>query len=189
MTKVLLSISFVTLLFADSSFYKENLEGLGFCSANFLILSTSKNTTTKEAYKQAGKLAFLFGELYYKEVYKKNATARDMSILRTTYLNRIKQEYKNFKVLSNTTYEKIGMCESFARLVLENPAKIELALKQSQTNVVTKRRVLETLAFTNMNVSNLHKEEIFSIYKKWVESRPTHNKKIKLLPINIKLHK
>ncbi len=161
----------ISVVFADVKFYEENMNGFGFCSANFLILSTAPDPVIKRAYQQAGQLALKFTKIYYKEVYKKDATPREISKLRTTYLNRLEQEYKRLKGLSNTTYEKIGKCESFVRTVLDNQDTIEVALTQSKTNAVTKRRVLESLAYTNNPVLKIPRKKILAIYKNWIEKR------------------
>ncbi len=179
----------ISVVLADPKFYEENLEGIGFCSANFLILSTSQNTLTSKAYKQAELISLQFGKLYYKELYKKEATSRDMSILRTTYLNRLEQEYKRLKNLSNTTYQKIGQCESFLRTILVNQDTITIALQESQQNVVTKRRVLEALAFTNNPSLEIPRDKVLEIYRNWIENRPKKKPVMKLLPSNIRVMK
>ena len=179
----------ISVVFADQKFYEENLEGIGFCSANFLILSTSQDTLTSKAYKQAELISLQFGKLYYKELYKKEATSRDMSVLRTIYLNRLEQEYKRLKNLSNTTYQKIGQCESFLRTILDNQDTITIALQKSQQNVVTKRRVLEALAFTNNPSLNIPRNKVLEIYKNWIEHRPKKKPVMKLLPSNVRVMK
>lgn len=171
----------ISVLFANSNFYKENLEGIGFCSANFLILSTSQDPLTSKAYNQAQKITLKFGKIYYHELYHKKATSRDISILRGKYLNRLEQEYKELRNLSNTTYLKIGQCESFVRTILENKKRIKIALKESQTNVVTKRRVLQALAFTNNPSLNIPRNKVLKIYRDWIEHRSIKKPFFKLL--------
>jgi len=161
----------ISVLFADSNFYEKNLEGIGFCSANFLILSTSKNTLTSKAYKQAEQISLKFSKIYYQALRNKEATSRDIAILRTKYLNRLTQEYKELHNLSNTTYQKIGQCESFLRTILDNQNTIVTALQKSQQNIVTKRRVLKALAFTNNPSLNIDKNKVLAVYKIWIENR------------------
>jgi len=190
MKKLLLFyVLMISVLFADSNFYKENLEGIGFCSANFLILSTSQDPLTSKAYNQAQKITIKFGKIYYHELYHKKATARDISILRGKYLNRLKQEYKRLQNLSNTTYVKIGQCESFLRTILDNQDTIAIALQKSQTNIVTKRRVLKALAFTNNPSLDIPRNKVLKIYKNWIEHRAKKKPFMKLLPSNVRIMK
>lgn len=190
MKKLLFLYALMTsVVFADPKFYEENVEGLAFCSANFLILSTSADPMNQKAYKQAAQFAYQFEKLYYKELYGKDATPRDLSILRTKYLDRLKQEYKTLKNLSEISYRKIGQCESFLRTILDNQDTITIALQESQINVVTKRRVLEALAFTNNPSLEIPRDKVLEIYKNWIEHRPKKKPALKLLPSNVRVMK
>jgi len=189
--KKLLLISFiiVSVIEADSKFYKENLNGFGFCAANFFILSKSKDTEIATAYKKAEELALKFAKLYYKELHKKEATKRDISKLKFIYLSRLEQEYKNFNNLSSTTYNKIGKCETFIQIILQNQENIESTYIKAQSNVVTKRRFLETIAFTNNPAMDIPKEKVLELYKYWFDNKPQRKKITKILPNNLQFMK
>ena len=188
--KLLLLYSLVaSVLFADTKFYKDNLEQFGFCSANFFILSKSKDPAIASTYKEAELLANIFAKLYYKELYKKEAISRDISKLRTTYLRRLEQEYKNFKNLSVSTYNKVGKCETFIKNILQNQNNIESSFIAAQKNVVTKRRLLESFSLTKSQPIEIPKEKILEIYKNWFENKPQRKPIMKLLPDNMRLMK
>ena len=179
----------VSALFADPKFYEDNLNGFGFCSANFFILSKSQDTAIASTYKEAKLLANIFAKLYYKELYKKEATPRDISKLQSTYLGRLEQEYKNLNNLSVSTYNKVGKCETFIKNILQNQNNIESSFIAAQKNIVTKRRLLESFSLTKSQPTDIPKEKILEIYKNWFENKPQRKPIMKLLPDNIRLMK
>ncbi len=186
---LLLYLLVTSVLFANSKFYEDNLNGFGFCSANFFILSKSQDPAIASTYKEAELLANIFAKLYYKELYKKEATSRDISKLRTTYLRRLEQEYKNLNNLSASTYNKIGKCETFIKNILQNQNNIESSFIAAQKNVVTKRRLLESFSLTKSQPIEIPKEKILEIYKNWFENKPKKRPALKLLPSNVRVMK
>jgi len=130
-----------------------------------------------------------FAKLYYKELHKKEATKRDISKLKFIYLSRLEQEYKNFNNLSSTTYNKIGKCETFIQIILQNQENIESTYIKAQSNVVTKRRFLETIAFTNNPAMDIPKEKVLELYKYWFDNKPQRKKITKILPNNLQFMK
>jgi hypothetical protein len=186
---LLLSFFVITLSFASSKFYEDNLNGFGFCSANFFILSKSKDPAIANTYINADQLASIFAKLHYKELYNKEATPRDISKLKSIYLRRLEQEYKNFHNLSTTTYNKIGKCEAFIKVILQNQENIESSFIEAQSNIVTKKRLLESFAFTKNKAIEIPKEKILEIYTNWFENKPKREKIMKLLPDNLQLMK
>jgi len=185
----LLCFFVLSVIYADSKFYEDNLNGFGFCGANFFILSKSQDPEIASAYKKAEELSLKFAKLYYKELHKKEATKRDISKLKFIYLSRLEQEYKNFNNLSSTTYNKIGKCETFIQIILRNQENIESTFIKAQSNVVTKRRFLETIAFTNNVAMDIPKEKVLELYKNWFDNKPQRKKITKILPNNLQLMK
>jgi hypothetical protein len=186
---ILLYFFIISTSFADTKFYEDNLNGFGFCSANFFILSKSDESEISSSYKQAKELASIFAKLHYKELYKKEATQRDISKLQSRYLSRLEQEYKNLNYLSTTTYNKIGKCEAFIKVILQSQENIESMFIEAQSNIVTKKRLLESFSFTDNKAIEIPKEKVFEIYKSWFDNKPQRKKIIKLLPDNLQFMK
>lgn len=155
---------------SNQEFFKQNMEDMGFCSANFYILTISDNQQLNETYRMGTEVALYVSSLYFNEINMKKATIGESLKLRDKYSIELKREFEKNKGLTKETWFKIGQCETFLQGLLSDFEASKKVLNSLNENKSLKDEFLNVMALSNQETQELDQKGVLELYKKWIDA-------------------